>query len=133
MDERQREFRSRLVAIMQDLQQGGLRDAEAMRILGKLASGLVATQRYKSWAQFKVALPTEGYNRLIEDFRDQGNAYIGEGKVKAAYAIQLLAMSMIARTMDEPDLRQGVTLLDSVVERALRTHRRALEARRAVN
>lgn len=131
MDERQREFRSRLIAIMQDLQQDGVRDAEAMRILGRLASGLIATYRLKTWAEFKNGLPTAGYNQLVEDFRDQGNAYLEEGKVKAAYAIQLLAMSMVARTMNEPDLKQGVTLLDAVIERALRTYRRAITARTA--
>jgi hypothetical protein len=70
-------------------------DTEAMWTIGSLAARLVDLYKVRTWTQFKAKLSAEAYDRLLKDFEEEGNAFHRDGKDKAAYAVQLLAVSVI--------------------------------------
>lgn len=131
MSTKEQDFKDRLVAVMRDLKDNIANDAEAMWMIGKLATGLVDLYKVKTWSQFKTRLTPQAYDQLLRDFEQQGNGYHKEGKAKAAYAIQLLAISTIAKTQTDPEVKQGEQLLDGIINGMVATHRKALAAEAA--
>ncbi|HEV7275280.1 MAG TPA: hypothetical protein VGN80_03240 [Devosiaceae bacterium] len=125
MTSKEDDFKQRFVAVMQDLREDGSRDAEAVWLLGSLAATLVDTAKARSWPALKQQLSRADYDRLLRDFQTSGNSFHKEGKRKHAYAVQVLAMSVVARTQQDPDIQAGNTLLDDIVERAIAHYRRS--------
>ncbi|MGN6486253.1 MAG: hypothetical protein ACTHLT_00345 [Devosia sp.] len=131
MSSKEQDFKERFVAMMRDLQESGSKDPEAVWLIGSLAARLIDLYKLKTWREFKVQLSREAYDRLLADFREQGNSYHQEGKPKAAYAIQLLAMSTIAPKQTDPQVLQGDRLLDDMINRMVAAYRQALAAETA--
>jgi hypothetical protein len=125
MTTKEEDFKQRFVAVMQDLRDGGSRDAEAVWLLGSLAATIVDTARAKSWSALKQQLTRTDHDGLLRDFQKSGNAFHEEGKVKQAYAVQILGMSLIARTQRDADILAGNDLLDEIIERSIATYRRS--------
>ena len=125
MSSKEEDFKQRFVAVMQDLREDGSRDAEAIWLLGSLAATLVDKARAKSWPALKQQLRPVDYDGLLRDFQESGNAFHKEGKRKHAYAVQILAMSVVARTQQDAEVQAGNALLDDIVERAIRHYRRS--------
>ena len=125
MPTKEQDFKERLVAIMRDVKDNLTDDTEAMWTIGSLAARLVDLYKVKTWTQFKAKLSAEAYDRLLKDFEEQGNAFHRDGKDKAAYAVQLLAVSVIARTQIDPEVRQGEELLDGIINGVVATYRKA--------
>ena len=113
------DFKERFIAVMKNLHTDGRNDAEAMWLTGSLAARLVDKSRQGSWTQFKASRTKRGYDQLLADFSVEGNAYHTQGKVKQAYAVQLLAMSMIARYQKDEDVQFGLKLLDELIDRSI--------------
>ena len=126
MTSKEEDFKQRLVAVMQDLREDGSRDAEAIWLLGSLAATLVDTAKARSWPALKQQLGRADYDGLLRDFQNSGNAFHKEGKRKHAYAVQILAMSVIAGKQQDPDVQAGNTLLDDIIERAIAHYRASL-------
>lgn len=131
MSTKEQDFKERLVAVMRDVKENIRDDAEAMWMIGSLAARLVDVYKVKSWGQFKAKLTSEAYDQLLKDFEQQGNAYHKEGKAKAAYAIQLLAISTVARTQTDPEVKHGEQLLDGIINGMLTNYRKASAAEAA--
>jgi hypothetical protein len=131
MSSKEQDFKERLVAVMRDLKDNGTKDPEAVWMIGSLATRLVDLYRLKTWTQFKAQLSREAYDQLLRDFEQQGNGYHKDGKAKAAYAIQLLAISVIARTQADIVVRQGDRLLDGLINGMIITYRQAKAAEAA--
>jgi len=131
MPSKEQDFKERLVAVMRDLDANVRDDPEAMWLIGSLAARLVDLYKLRTWTAFKARLVPEAYDRLLKDFEEQGNDYHRGGKAKAAYAIQLLAISVIARTQSDLDVKQGEQLLDGVIDSMVATYRKALTAEAA--
>jgi hypothetical protein len=129
MPTKEQDFKDRLVAVMRDVKENLTEDTEAMWLIGSLAARLVDIYKLKTWTQFKAALSAAAYDRLLKDFEEQGNAYHRDGKDKAAYAIQLLALSVVAKTQADPQVKQGEQLLDSLINGFVATYRKAQAAR----
>lgn len=125
MASKEEDFKQRFVAVMRDLREDGSRDAEAVWLLGSLAATLVDAARAKSWAALKRQLSPADHDALLRDFQSSGNAFHRDGKRRQAYAVQILAMSVIARTQQDPDIQAGDTLLDDIIERAIAHYRRS--------
>jgi hypothetical protein len=111
---------------MRDLNENGQNDREAMWMIGSLAARLVDLYKLRNWTAFKAQLTPAAYDRLLKDFEQQGNGYHKEGKAKAAYAIQLLAISVIARTQQDPEVQQGDKLLDGLINGMVAAYRKAM-------
>lgn len=124
MASKEEEFKQRLVVVLKDLHEAGKKDAEAMWLLGSLSAVIVDKANRKSWRTFKKNVARETYDGLLHDFQNQGNALYKQGKKKQAWAMQLLGMSLVARTQADPEVQAGAELLDEAIERATAFYRK---------
>ena len=128
MATKEEDFKDRFVAVLQDLRGNGGKDPEAMFLIGSLAARLVDRAKQPSWAAYKANLTSPVYAKLLNDFQKQGNDFHKEGKAKHAYAIQVLAISLIARTQNDVDVRAGDSLLDEILGFLIAAYRKAKAA-----
>ena len=126
MPTREEEFKQRFVAVLQDLRNDGTGDPEAVWLIGSLAAALLDKAGARSWADLKQGLTRSDYDGLIRDFEVSGNNFHREGRGKHAYAVQVLAVSVVARTQQDPDLQAGCRLLDQIIDGAVRVYRQSL-------
>lgn len=119
------EFKQRFAAVLRDMQQAGSQDGEAMALVGSLAAELATKLGQKSWSAAKLAMSAQTYDSLLRTFEQQGNAHHAEGRQKHAYAIQALAVSLIARTQrNDPEMAAGEKLLDSIIDYTVSVYRK---------
>lgn len=128
MVSKEEDFKERFVAVLQDLRGNGGKDPEAMFLIGSLAARLVDRAGQPSWAAYKASMSRELYDKLLGDFQKQGNDFHKQGKAKHAYAVQVLAISLIARTQADPEVRAGDGLLDEMLGFLIATYRKAQTA-----
>src|SRR5690606_3764803 len=119
------EFKQRFIGVLKDLQANGKNDGEAMWLLGSLAARLIENARQATWTDLKAALTSEQYDGLLRDFQNEGNALHQQGgKGKVVYAIQILGVSLIAKTQTDEQLRTGEELLDGIIDYAADIYRK---------
>ncbi|WP_421759388.1 hypothetical protein [Devosia sp.] len=128
MPTKEEEFKERFIAMMQNLRTIGIKDMEAVWLTGSLAVRLIDRSRSVSWKQFKTAQTKRGFDKLLADFEVQGNGFNTQGKKKQAYAIQLLAMSLIVQKQKDPDLKIGEGLLDDMIDYMIDYYRKNKQA-----
>ena len=117
---KQEDFKAHFVEVLTDLQQSGTKDGEAMAMLGTLAADIARPLGQTSWTGTKAVLNAKGYEELLVSFQKHGNALHKAGKTKQAYAMQALAVSLVARSQQaDPDLAAGVKLLDALIDRTV--------------
>ena len=117
------EFKQRLATVLADLDSNGRDDGEAMFLLGSGAARICDMTGKPTWSAMKQAISMADFNRLLEQCRVEGNKFMAGGQQKAAYAIQALALSLVARTQADPDIRPGEQLLDTLIDAALINYR----------
>jgi hypothetical protein len=118
------DLRQRLGAILADLNAAGLEDGEAMYVLGGATAGLIDRGGAKDWTSFKQGLPAADFARLLKQVETEGNQLVADGKHKAAYALQALAVSLVASRQDDKVLRDGEQLLDAVIDTTVANFRK---------
>lgn len=119
-------FKQRFISVLADLQQDGIKDMEAMALVGSLAADLADKLEQKSWTAAKQAMTPTVYDALLDSFQTRGNQYHRDGRAKLAYAIQLLGVSLVASTQrQDADLAAGEKLVDQVIDRAVAVHRQS--------
>jgi len=128
MATKEEDFKERFVAVLQDLRGNGGKDPEAMFLIGSLAARLLDRAKQPSWAAYKSNMGRGVYDKLLGDFQKQGNDFHREGKSKHAYAVQVLAISLIARTQADPEVRAGDGLLDEMLGFLIAAYRQAQAA-----
>lgn len=127
---KEQEFKHRFVGVLQDLQQNGTTDGQAMTMIGTLAADISRAMGQPTWSAAKRAMTAASYDELLGSFQRQGNALHADGKQKQAYAIQVLAFSLVAGTQrQDRDLAEGEKLLDALIDAAL-LHGNKLSKRR---
>jgi hypothetical protein len=127
---KEEDFKQRFVAVLKDLQENGSKDNQAMWLLGSLASDLADNFKAKDWSSAKRGMHAQSYDTLLRTFEAQGNEHHREGRDKHAYAIQVLAVSLIARTQGaDPQMAAGEALLDQIVDYTVAVYRREKAAR----
>lgn len=127
---KEQEFKSRFAAVLQDLQQSGSKDSEAMWLLGSLASDLSDNLKSRTWTAAKTAMSAKTYDTLLHTFEAQGNEHYREKREKHAYAIQVLAVSLIARTQRaDPQMEAGEALLDNIIDYTVAVYRKSKQAK----
>jgi len=127
MPSKEEDFKHRFAAILQDLQENGANDPEALWLIGSLACGIVEKSSKKSWADFKRTITQDTYTQLLADFEKEGNRQYREGDQKKAYAIQVLGVSQIAPTQKGREMSAGDALLDQMIERTIGVFRSTRE------
>ena len=125
MATKEEEFRERFVAVMKDLHENGQPDQEAMFLIGSLASTLMKRGNSPSWPTFKSTLKPVDYSLLLSDLEKQGNKFHKDGKRKHAFAVQVLAMSVVADSQTHRDVTEGNKLLNQYIAGLVRAFRKA--------
>jgi hypothetical protein len=116
------EFKERFVAILSNARHGLVKDREAMMDVGEMASRIVANSGAKTWRMFKSRLTQDVYSAVLRQLEFDGNALNSQGRVKKAYAAQLLATSLVASTQKDKQVREGTKLLDDLVDITVRQY-----------
>lgn len=117
---RNAEFKQRFAAVLVDIQKTGAEDGETLGLIGHLANDLAKSLQQPNWSSAKKVITPQTYNDLLKVFEQRGNEYHQAGKTKHAYAIQVLAMSLIAGTMRaDQQMVEGEKLLDAVIDRSV--------------
>jgi len=114
------DFRKRLALVLKDLKEAGAKDPESMWITGSLAAAIMERSGKKSWPETKAALDTNNYNSLIQQLETQGNELVAKGNEKAAYAVQAVAVSVVAGRVDDPVVAEGNKLMDQLIDAAVK-------------
>lgn len=111
-------FRKRFLEVMKEMGENTRNDPEGIWMIGSLASSLLKQSQSPTWKRFKSALTPEVYNSLINSFRKQGNQLAKDGKEKAAFAVEVLALSIIAPTQSGQNehIASGDQLLNKMVQ-----------------
>jgi hypothetical protein len=117
------DLKARLAATVADLQREGVHDREAMWLMASLASDLAGNLGATSWTEAKSRLTPATYDVLLEKFRTEGNAAAKAGRQRHAYAIQALVLSIIAHVHGDEDTRDGMALLDRLIDTAVARYR----------
>ncbi len=121
---KEQDFKIRFAEVLKDLQQNGSKDNEAMWLLGSLAADLADDLKVTNWSAAKRTMHPQTYNTLLKTFETQGNEHHQAGRGKHAYAIQTLAVSLIARTQGaDPQMAAGEALLDQIIDYTVAVYR----------
>jgi hypothetical protein len=122
MSTKEDEFKERFIAILSNARHGLAKDREAMTMVAELASRIVNDARARTWKGFKSRLTQDTYSTVLRQLETDGNILHGQGKLKKAYAAQLLATSLVASTQKDKQVREGTRLLDDLVDITLRQY-----------
>lgn len=121
---KEQDFKQRFATVLQDLQQDGSNDGPTMYLLGSLASDLSADLKSKTWSDAKKVITPALYDQLLKKFEHEGNEHHAAGRGTHAYAIQALAVSLVAGTQrKDPEMREGEQLLDARINHAIALYR----------
>lgn len=127
---KEHDFKIRFATVLQDFKQNGMQDPEIMWLTGSLASDLADSVSGASWSAAKSVMDKPTYDNLLKVFETRGTEHHREGRQKHAYAIQVLAVSLIAATQRrDPEMAAGERLLDHVIDGAVAVHRQAKHAK----
>jgi hypothetical protein len=127
---KEQDFKQRFATLLRDLQQNGVKDPEAMALLGTLAAELANDLKSSTWSAAKSVMTVSIYDQLLGKFQQRGNALYQEGRHNEAYAIQILSYSLIVRTQTrDPQMAEGEKLIDALIDRSILAYRRAKQAR----
>ena len=88
-------IRSRVTDMLRELQTVR-EDAETMAMVGILAGRILMDAKQPHWAQMKRRLTAAAYDQLLLTAQIQGNDLFGEGNIKAAFALDIIATSIVA-------------------------------------
>lgn len=109
-------FRKRFVEVMTDMGKSVHKDPESLYLIGSLAAHLIDRAKVPDWASLKAALSQEAYTGLLNSFQTQATEHVKNGNQKAAYAIEILAISVICMTQrGDAQLASGEELLDKLI------------------
>lgn len=109
-------FKKRFISLMADLGKNASKDLETVWLIGSLAGSILSDAKSPSWTKFKSSLSGEGYDRLLTALKAQGNQLSEKGNHKAAYAVETIAISIIAPTMSKDEhIASGNKLLDQMI------------------
>lgn len=127
---KEQDFKIRFATVLKDFQQNGTKDPEIIWLVGTLASDIADNLKSTSWSSAKSVTDRATYNNLLKVFETRGTDHHRQGREKHAYAIQLLAVSLIAGTQRiDPDMAAGEQLLDRVIDAAVSAYRQAKQAK----
>ena len=118
------QFKARFINLIKDLGENAAKDPETIWLIGSLAGSIIEENKQKSWKELKLAMSLDDAKSLLAAFQAQGDKLAKAKNYKSAYAVETLAMSVIAPTMhNDPHLVEGNKLLDSMIADAITFYR----------
>jgi hypothetical protein len=122
---KQDQFKQRFVKVMGELQTHS-KDPELLAQIGTLAGGLAERLNQTSWTGVKSVIKPEEYNEVLGAFERTGKNLVEAGNQKKAFAVQVVASSLIAMTQrDDPRILSGERLIDYLIDRTVAQAARA--------
>ena len=125
MHERDVIFRERLIALMAALNGGEGRDRTLRRTIGTFSDKLAKEAGARNWADLKERADGPTYDSLLQLFSKQSEQLAKQGDTAGVRALEVLAISLIARRQYQTDLLPGVDFLDRYIEECAQNARRA--------
>lgn len=122
------DFKLRFIEMMRNLREIGMQDLEAVWLIGNLAAKFIDRARSENWTQFRKTRTQRAYASMLKDFEAQGNSFHAQGRNKNAYAIQVLAISMVAGTQKDADVVNGLVVLDDMIQYAVEYYRKNMRS-----
>ncbi|MGV3491025.1 MAG: hypothetical protein ACO1OG_06845 [Devosia sp.] len=116
MPTKEEDFARRFGTMMAELHSKHLPNRARMMQVGGLAANLMRQAGAKTWPSYKKLLRPDQEAALLAAFRDSGHEKFAAGKQDEFYAIEVLAMSVVASRMKDPVLKQGELLLDRIIQ-----------------
>jgi len=118
-------FREKLIALMAALNGGEGRDRTLRRTIGTFADRLAKEAGTRNWADLKERADGPTYDSLLQLFSRQSEQLAKQDDTIGVRALEVLAISLIARRQYQADLLQGVDFLDRYIEECASNARRA--------
>ena len=113
-------FKQRFAAILGDLQRDGVNDPDAVQLIGAMATNVSTTLGRPLWSQTKAKMSETQYRAMLQAFETEGVEHLRAGREKHAYALQALAVSLLAhRQPADAELQAGEALLDALINAAM--------------
>ena len=127
MPSKEEEFKQRFAGVLGDLVASD--DQEQRLLIGSLAARLAAPSNAPSWSAFKVGISLPAYRALLASFQKQGNELARQGRQEEVYAIEVLAVSLVAKTQGtDPEIASGTVVLDQLIDDAITLFQQAKAA-----
>lgn len=111
-------FKPKFLGLVQEFADPVTADPQTMIAVGALARRIMDDAKVKSWAAFKRSHTRALHDATLRTFEKQGNALVKQGKLRTAYAIQVLAMSLIAATQADAEVQSLNGKLDAIIDLA---------------
>jgi hypothetical protein len=111
-------FKSKFLGLVREIADPATADPQSMIAVGALARRIMDDAKVMGWGAFKRGLTRELYDATLRTFEKQGNTLVRDKKLRTAYAIQVLAMSLIARTQSDPEVAAFDQKLDGIIDLA---------------
>jgi len=125
MEERDRVFREQLVQLIEALHgEDGKRKGLRNRI-GAIAMRMARDAGARDWADLKQRADGPTYDSMLRLFQRESAAARQANDERVVRAMEVLAISLIARRQTQADLMPGVAFLDDFIERSERAAKRA--------
>jgi hypothetical protein len=113
------DLQQRITTVLKDINEAGRYDAEAMWVMGSIASQILSSAKITTWAGLRRTINDADFGKLIETFQTKGNEFVAEGNKNAAYAVQALSLSVVTRNQTDSVIVEGGYLLDTIIDRAV--------------
>ncbi len=118
------QFKTRFINLMADLGKNAANDPETIWLIGSLAGSIIEDAGKASWTELKLSHDKDAQNRLLAAFQSQGKQLAEDDNHRAAYAVETLAISIIAPTMAADEhINAGNKLLDKLISDAIKYYR----------
>ncbi len=117
-EERENSFKAQLVSVLKDLNKNGVKDKQAMMLIGNLAGQFIDLAGMKNWTDLKAITTKDQFKNMLSAMQSEGKKLQDAGNIKAAYAVQAVAVSLVSNTMKDPDTLKGRDLLDDLINQA---------------
>jgi hypothetical protein len=116
MTERDAIFRERLLGLMTALNGGESKDPALRRFVGLFSLRLSKQANAKGWTDLKQRADSATYDSMLRMFQRESEELQKQDDTKGVRALEILAISLISRHQQQPDLLPGVGFLDSYIE-----------------
>lgn len=118
-------FKAQLLDLLKDIRENTGSDPRTAVLIGSAAAKLLDDTETTDWSTFKNRLSKEAYDELLKSCDDDISRLKAKGEDTIAYAVQAIAMSVIASRMTDPSTATGNELLDAVINRNIEIFREA--------
>jgi hypothetical protein len=115
MEERDVIFRERLIALTETLNSGANREPKLRATVGAYATRMAQEAGARDWVDLKERADGTTYDSMLNLFQKQSEAAAKKGDAVTMRAMEVLALSLIARRQYQADLLPGVGFLDGYI------------------